>query len=141
MTRVPPDPGSTAATGPVVLVVEREGQGRDLEAHYLRQAGFQVEMTPDGAAAWDLVQRRPPDLVVTELLVPRLDGLALCHRIKTSPATQEILVLIVSMLAAASRSRDAGADAFLLKPISQERIDGVVARLFPRMRANVEERA
>ncbi|HVE84990.1 MAG TPA: response regulator [Myxococcales bacterium] len=115
----------------VAVVVEREGQARELEAHFLRDIGFQVELAADGATGWDRVQQLHPHLVVSEVLVPRMDGLALCRQIKSSPATREIPVLIVSMLAATARSRDAGADAFLLKPLSQERLAGEIARLVP----------
>ena len=124
---------------PVAVVVEREGQARDLEAHFLQDSGFQVEVASDGATGWEKVRQLHPDLVLSEVLVPKLDGLALCRQIKSSPDTQGIPVLIVSMLAATSRSRDAGADGFLLKPISQDRLAGEVARIVPRPAPRIEE--
>src|SRR5262245_56929043 len=79
----PPDRASLPA-----LVVERDSHARELEATFLRALGLAVELAADGAAAWERAQELLPDLVVTEILVPRLDGLALCRRIKTSQATR-----------------------------------------------------
>ncbi|HWE23215.1 MAG TPA: response regulator [Myxococcales bacterium] len=124
-----------------VLLVERDCHARALETHFLRETGLQVELAADGASAWEKTQKLHPDLVVTDLLVPRLDGLALCRRIKTSSETSDVPVLVVSVLAASSRAREAGADGFLLKPISQERLLAEVTRLIPVAGAGAEEHA
>ena len=117
---------------PIVLVAERDSHARELEACFLRELGLVVEFAADGPSAWEKTQQLLPDLVVTEVLIPRMDGLALCRRVKGSPATGHIPVLVVSVLAARSRAQDAGADAFLLKPLSQERLGDEVSRLVRR---------
>jgi CheY-like chemotaxis protein len=116
-------------TGQVVLIVERDCHARELEAHFLREIGLRVELASDGASAWDKALRLRPDLLVTDILVPKLDGLALCRRIKTSRETKDVPVVVVSVLAASSRAREAGADGFLLKPISQDRLVAEATRL------------
>jgi CheY-like chemotaxis protein len=74
--------------------------------------------------------------VVSEILVPRLDGLALCRRLKGDQGTKHIPVLMLSILAATARARDSGADGFLAKPVSQDRLVAAVTRLLPRRAAN-----
>jgi CheY-like chemotaxis protein len=113
----------------IILVVDRDPHVRELESHFLNQAGYSVGFAQDGDSA--LVQARTivPDIVITEILVPTIDGLALCRQLKSDPRTRDIAVLIFSILAAASRSREAGADAFLLKPLAEHTLVDTVRRV------------
>jgi two-component system response regulator MprA len=126
----------------LVLVVERDPHVRELEAHFLELAGFAMEFASDGKAALGLARSLSPDVIITEILVPKLDGLALCRQIKADPATSGISVLIFSILAASARAKDAGADAFLSKPLAEHRlVDTVQALLEQRRRFEPKERA
>jgi two-component system response regulator MprA len=58
-----------------------------------------------------------PAVVVTEILLPKIDGLALCRRLRGDPLTQDIPIVVFSILAAAARASEAGATAFLRKPL------------------------
>jgi len=122
----------------VVLLVDRDSAARELAAHFLREVGFLVELAADGESAWQRTQKLHPDVVVSEILVPRLDGLALCRRIKGDSETKDIPVLMLSILAATARAKDAGADGFLAKPISQGRLASAVSGLMPLRAANEE---
>ena len=113
----------------VILVVERDPHVRELEAYFLEEAGYHVEFAGDGAAALELVRRVNPDIVITEVLVPKLDGLALCRKLKEDPSTNQVAVLVFSILAAGGRARDAGADAFLMKPLAERRLVDTVREL------------
>jgi CheY-like chemotaxis protein len=113
----------------VILVVERDPHVRELEAFFLDQAGFAVDFARDGNEALEMVESLKPDVVITEVLVPRLDGLSLCRRIKTHPATAHTKVLIFSILAAAGRAKEAGADAFLMKPLAEQKLVETVQAL------------
>lgn len=115
--------------GALILVVERDPHVRDLEAYFLHEAGFQVQFAADGVAALELARRQRPAIVITEILVPRLDGLALCRALKADPALGPIQVLVFSILAAAARASEAGADAFLMKPLAQHRLVDTVREL------------
>src|SRR5690606_15660711 len=101
----------------IILVVERDPHVRELEAYFLNEAGYTVEFTEDGPSALQRARELRPELVITEVLVPKLDGLALCRELKKDPDTADIMVLIFSILAATTRAREAGADAFLMKPL------------------------
>jgi two-component system response regulator MprA len=125
----------TQSAGPgsaVILCVERDPFVRDLESYFLTEAGFGVTFAEDGLQALQLARELHPTIVITEILVPKLDGLALCRRLKSDPATRDIAVLVFSLLAAERRARDAGADAFLSKPLSAEGLKVAVRALLAR---------
>jgi CheY-like chemotaxis protein len=113
----------------VILCVERDPYVRDLETYFLTETGFGVTFADDGLQALKLAQQLHPTIVITEILVPKLDGLALCRRLKSDPATRAIAVLVFSLLAAERRAKDAGADAFLSKPLSAESLKHAVREL------------
>jgi two-component system response regulator MprA len=116
----------------IILVVERDPHVRELEAFFLNEAGYAVEFTEDGPAALARARELKPELVITEVLVPKLDGLALCRELKSDRATSGIMVLIFSILAASTRAREAGADAFLMKPLAERRLVETVRELIAR---------
>jgi DNA-binding response OmpR family regulator len=120
----------------LILVVERDPHIRDLEAYFLNEAGFGVEFAADGVNALARAQQLKPDIVITEVLVPRMDGLALCRTIKKDPKLLETVVLIFSILAVESRAREAGADAFLMKPLAEKRLVETVRELLAMRRTS-----
>ena len=113
----------------LILVVERDPHVRALEQYFLNEAGYRVEFAEDGAAALGRAREIHPDIVVTEILVPKLDGLSVCRELKRDPKTLDIVVLVFSILAAAERAREAGADAFLMKPLEDTRLLDTVRKL------------
>jgi len=123
------DTRSAAEGGALILVVERDPHVRELEAFFLKEAGFAVEFADDGAMALERARKLRPHLVITEILVPRLDGLSLCRQLKADPETPGVMVLIFSILTASVRAREAGADAFLRKPLAEQRLLETVRRL------------
>jgi CheY-like chemotaxis protein len=106
----------------LILCVERDPHVRELEAYFLNQAGFVVHFAEDGAQALQLARTLKPTIIITEILVPGLDGLALCHQLKATTETRDIPVLVFSILAAEARAREAGADAYLRKPLAEHRL-------------------
>lgn len=101
----------------VILIAERDQQVRKLQQYFLVEAGFEVEFADDGESALERARLDPPILVVTEILIPKLDGLALCRQLRNDPLTGRVPVLVFSILAAEVRAREAGASAFLRKPL------------------------
>lgn len=113
----------------LILVVERDPHVRELEAHFLNEAGYAVAFEQNGELALTHARKALPDIIITEILVPALDGLALCRRLKSDPTTGGISVVVFSILAASGRAKEAGADAFLLKPLAEHSLLGTVRRL------------
>ena len=102
-----------------IFVVDRDVNVRRLVLHFIGRA-YIVEFLDDGYAALDRARRSPPAALVAEVMIPRLDGLALCRLLKSDSSTAQVPVLLLSVLAANERARHAGADAFLGKPLEKE---------------------
>ena len=100
-----------------ILIAERDHVVRELQRHFLTEAGFVVEFVDDGQAALDRIAEQRPDLIVAEIMIPKVDGLTLTRRLRDDPDTAHIPVIVFSILAAAARADDAGARAFLRKPL------------------------
>ena len=113
----------------LILVVERNPAVQRLERFFLEQAGYSVEFASDGVLALAQAQELRPKIVVTEILVPRLDGLSLCRALKSDPQTRSIVVLVFSHLHAEDRAIEAGADAFIVKPIDEDNLIDTVSKL------------
>ena len=121
--------GASGKHSAIILVVERDPHVRDLETFFLNEAGFGVEFAADGEAALAMAREMKPDIIITEVLVPKLDGLALCRAVRKEAELQNTVVLIFSILAAHTRAREAGADAFLMKPLAEQRLVQTVREL------------
>jgi adenylate cyclase len=99
----------------------------------LEDDGHEVVSAHDGTEALRLTRESLPDLVITDVEMPGMDGFALCKALKTDPATAHIPVLICSSLGEATdleRGFDAGADDYLVKPVVPEEITTRVRALF-----------
>lgn len=115
-----------------MLFVERDPHLRALEAHFFGEAGYAVEFAADGQAALEQARASLPDVVITEILVAKLDGLALCRQLKADEKTRGIAVVVFSILASSARANEAGADAFLMKPLAEQRLLGTVRKLLEK---------
>jgi CheY-like chemotaxis protein len=120
---------SSADRRALILVVERNPAVQRLERFFLEQAGYSVEFASDGESALAQARELCPKIIVTEILVPRLDGLSLCRAIRADPKTSSVVVLVLSHLQAEDRALEAGADAFMVKPIDEDRLIETVSKL------------
>ena len=121
----------------LILVVERDPHVRALERYFLEEAGFAVDFVVDGRAALERARVTRPAILVSEILVPGLDGLSVCRALKNDAKTRDIAVLIFSILAAEERAREAGADAFLRKPLNETRLVESVRELLLRHQSSM----
>src|SRR6185369_7924438 len=106
-SRSSPDNGAQRA---LILVVERNPAVQRLERFFLEQAGYTVEFASAGVLALERARDLKPKIIVSEILVPRLDGRTLCRALKSDPKTSSIVVLVFSHLHAEDRALQAGAD-------------------------------
>jgi CheY-like chemotaxis protein len=120
-----PVPGRRA----LILVVERNPIVQRLEKYLLEQAGYTVDFVADGVSALARARELHPQILVTEILVPKIDGLSVCYQLKSDKTTSDIRVLVFSHLHAEDRAREAGADAFLVKPLDEVRLIETVEKL------------
>lgn len=113
----------------LLLFRRRDELVAELAKHLTEHEQYDVELETEGPAALHRAKKDVPDLVVSEILVPVLDGLGLCRALKSDPATRRARVLLVSVLAAADRAEEAGADAFVRRPESATALVDAVHRL------------
>lgn len=113
----------------MILIAERDRNIKELERHFLAKAGFTVEFADDGSVALTRARLTLPQLIITEILIPKLDGLQLCRELKQDPTTREIPLIVFSVLAAEARAKEAGANAFLRKPLVPSVLLGTIQRL------------
>lgn len=89
--------------------------------HFLTGNLFSVHMAQDGQTAWELVQAEKPHILVTDLLLPKIDGIELCKKVKQDPNLSETRVIITTAVYRESTVRpvvrECGADAYIPKPI------------------------
>jgi len=116
----------------LVLVVERNPIVQRLEKFFLEQAGYTVEFAADGVSALARTRELRPAIVISEILVPKMDGLTLCRTVKADPQLRHIIVLLFSHLSAEDRASEAGADAFLTKPIDDRSLVDTLRKLITK---------
>ncbi|MBS2532649.1 SpoIIE family protein phosphatase [Catenulispora sp. NF23] len=117
-----------------VLVADDNADMRDYLTRLLRGAGYEVTVVADGRQALESVTADVPDLIISDVMMPDLDGLALVAALRGDPRTASIPVLLLSARAGQEASIEglrAGADDYLVKPFA-------AAELLARVRANIE---
>jgi signal transduction histidine kinase/DNA-binding response OmpR family regulator len=120
--------------GATVVVVDDNDLNRELARALLERRGWRVLLADGGEAGLALVRRERPALVVCDLAMPGLDGLAVARELKTDPATARIPLVALTALAMRGdeqRAYAAGFDAYLTKPIDRQALDATLARLRP----------
>ncbi|MER7674764.1 response regulator transcription factor [Kitasatospora sp. NPDC096128] len=116
-----------------VLVVEDDPGVRSTLDHLLRFEGYRVLTTADGQEALELLEHRRPDLAVVDVVMPRLDGLALCRMLRRRGDRLPVLVLTARhQLGDRVAGLDAGADDYLVKPFATEELLARIRALLRR---------
>jgi DNA-binding response OmpR family regulator len=118
----------------IILVVDDEQPLRDLIAMIFEEAGHQAIQAQNGHQALELVNQQRPDLVLSDVMMPIMNGPELCRRLKSESATASIVVILMSTTGAWAAD-GAGADAFLTKPFDLDELDALVSRWLPTAKA------
>ena len=108
-----------------LLVVDDERTNRDLLIRLLEPQGYEVETAEDGASALAAIARRPPDLILLDVVMPHVNGFDVCRATKAHAATRLIPIMLVTALNEREQriaGIDAGADDFLAKPIDPQEL-------------------
>lgn len=123
-----------------VLIAEDDPSNRDLLTHAVEVLGYHVQAVADGEAAWEAVQVGLPDLILSDVTMPGLDGFGLCRRLKADPRTRLIPVILITGIGDEHKLEgiEAGADDFLGKPVSLNELR-VRMRSLIRMKAFTDE--
>jgi two-component system, OmpR family, alkaline phosphatase synthesis response regulator PhoP len=113
---------SAKSTPARILVAEDNAQGAELLEAYLSEPGYEVRTTSDGESTLKVVREWKPDLVLLDVMMPKLSGFEVCKRIKSEPATKSVSVIMVTALDQPSdieRAVEVGTNDFLTKPINK----------------------
>ena len=135
-----------------ILVVDDQRIQAELVAGLLRNLGYEVSIVLDPREALERVRMAPPDLLISDILMPRMDGYELCRQLRANPAMQLLPVILVTSADPQTervKGIEAGADDFISKPVNWAELLGRVKRLLhvkalqdevKRMNTTLEER-
>jgi CheY-like chemotaxis protein len=134
-----PEPGPR--TRPLVLLVDDESVIRHLATHVISRLGYEVIVATNGADGLEMARRFRPDIVLTDALMPKMDGREMCRAIKSDPETAHIKVLLMTGLYTSVRYKNEGfktylADGYLAKPLDRAQLAQVLAEHVPAMAAS-----
>ncbi len=107
---------------PRILIADDNQQNVELLEAYLSGVDCEIVTASDGEETLQAVERHRPDLVLLDVMMPKLSGFEVCRKLRQNPSTQETLILMVTALNEASdfeRGVQAGTDDFLTKPVNK----------------------
>ena len=109
-------------SGSKILLVDDNQQNLELIQAYLEALPVEIATARDGIEAIEAINQDPPDLVLLDVMMPRMSGFEVCQKLKTNPETREIVVIMVTALhevADYERAVESGTDDFLSKPVNK----------------------
>ena len=125
-----------ATAGKKILVVEDEQDIAQLVQHYLQKEGFRSVTAMSGVEALKQVKEEKPDLIVLDLMLPEMDGLDVCKRVRSAPDTAMIPIIMLTAKAEESDTivgLELGADDYVTKPFSPKALVARVKALLRRI--------
>lgn len=131
--------------GSTILVVDDNAQNLELLVAYLDGLDFRVATATDGVEALEKVGRDSPDLILLDIMMPRMSGFEVCRKLKSDPRTRDVPIIMVTALtelADIERGVECGTDDFITKPVNRlELLTRVRSLLRVRHLKNELERA
>lgn len=136
---------STHQGGASILIVDDNRQNLELLQAYLEDMDCDLRAAHDGLEALAAVEQRQPDIILLDVMMPRMSGYQACVKLKNNPLTRDIPIIMVTALneiSDAERAVESGADDFLTKPVNKlELITRVKSLLAVRLTKKVADRA
>ena len=107
---------------PRVLIADDNALNQELLEAYLADRDYDMEFAADGVETLEKVSSFQPDLILLDIMMPRLSGFEVCEKIKATPETKDIMILMVTALSELGdieRALNAGCDDYLSKPVNK----------------------
>ena len=117
-----------------ILVIEDEPSIGDVVSLYLKRAGYQVSVARDGEAALEALARQLPDLVILDLMLPKVDGFEITRRLRQQGDTPIIMLTARKQESDRIAGLEMGADDYVVKPFSPQELVSRVRAVLRRTR-------
>jgi len=115
-----------------ILFIEDEAEIVDLMRTRLEANGYQMFAAYDGEEGLRKIEENKPDLILLDIVIPKIDGLVVCRRLKDDSKTKDIPIIVVSASGGknlSERCRQAGADEAVIKPFKAEELLDKISKL------------
>jgi len=116
-----------------IVIVDDDKAALKLLKIFLEKHKFQVFYAEDGAKGYDLVKKEKQDILITDMLIPKIHGLDLCRKVKDDPELEEVKVILMSGLYGTPTFRDdiegSNADDFIKKPVDLKYLKSLIDKL------------
>lgn len=125
-----------------LVVIEDDQDITRLVTHYLTKEGYAIKSSQDGIKGLQLIKQEKPDLVILDLMLPEMDGLEVCKRLRADPKTSALPIIVLTAKGEESDKivgLELGADDYVTKPFSPKELLARVKALFRRSERQVEE--
>ena len=114
-----------------ILIVDDDQSLRELLRLHLSSAGYEVTTASDGIEAGYAVLKSPPDLIITDVNMPHMDGYAFVEALKSDQSLPKIPVIFLTSMDDFDRGKQLGAVGYITKPVRADRLLAVVAEHLP----------
>jgi len=115
-----------------ILIVDDDESMRELLRLHLANAGYRVEMAEDAIAAGYMALKSPPDLIITDVSMPHLDGFEFVAAMRAEPTLAAVpVIFLTSLEEGGTRGKELGAAGYLTKPVRADKLLEMVARSIP----------
>lgn len=123
-----------------LLLVDDEPGLREAVQAYLEDSGFKVEVASNAIEGWERLQRLSPDLVITDIMMPQVDGYQFLQQLRDDPRYKSLPVVFLTakgMTMDRIQGYQAGCDAYLPKPFDPEELEAIIKNLLERRAATL----
>jgi len=115
-----------------ILVVDDDENIRELLRLHLSSAGYEVQVAADAIVAGYVVLKAPPDLIITDVTMPHMDGFEFVAALKSDPNLRDIpVIFLTSVEDGDARGKELGAVGYITKPVRADRLLSIVAQHVP----------
>ena len=125
-----------------ILLVDDEPGVRESVQAYLEYSGdFQVKVASNANQGWELIEQEIPDLIISDIMMPQVDGYQFLGKLREDPRYQGVPVIFLTARGMTSdriQGYQAGCDAYLSKPFDPEELEAIIKNLLERRRASVQ---
>jgi CheY-like chemotaxis protein len=123
------------------LIVEDDPDARKVLSLILKLDGYQIHSASGGQEALTVLADLVPDVILLDVMMPRMDGYQVCHWVRSNPATQHVAVVMLSGKAdpeSVARGMEVGADEYLAKPITPSNLTRQLKTVLARIAARTQ---